>query len=48
MHQNDRGARILRRHDVARYQVVEDRFYDPIRSMDRKAQSVQFARDGQA
>lgn len=42
MHQHPQGARILQRHNAARYAAVDDAFYDPIRTMDWKARQVLF------
>jgi phosphonate transport system substrate-binding protein len=45
MHTDPHGADILAGHAVARYQVVSDSFYDPIRVMDQKAQQVRLTAD---
>jgi phosphonate transport system substrate-binding protein len=45
MHDYRAGRQLLRRYAVARYQAVEDAFYDPIRSMDRKASQVHLSKN---
>jgi phosphonate transport system substrate-binding protein len=42
MQANPEGISVLHRHRLARYEVVDDAFYDPIRAMDRKARQVRF------
>lgn len=42
MHLDTQGRQILQGYGVARYEVVTDSFYDPIRSMAQKARQVPF------
>jgi phosphonate transport system substrate-binding protein len=42
MQHDPEGADVLHHHMVTRYEVLDDAFYDPIRTMDRKARQVRF------
>ena len=42
MHAEPDGRRILDQHGCSHYTLVDDHFYDPIRSMDQKARQVDF------